>query len=172
MSEITRGAIMMPYELAMSSELSRRQFHSIAQALLTERDQISDELSACKEGPGTCGYWREAARLREEERDQLKAESEESSAVIDQLAKILAGVAVALKGEELPLSRHSYHDLVKCVTVLKLENDLRKAENEALNKDAERYRWLRNGPDDLDLSEAENMEEVDALIDSAMSKEG
>lgn len=40
MSEITRGAIGMPFELAMSSELSRRQFHSIAQALLAERDEM------------------------------------------------------------------------------------------------------------------------------------
>lgn len=70
-----------------------------------------------------------------QQRDQLKAEVEESAAVIDQLAKILAGVAVALKGEELPLSRHGYHDLVEGVSVLKLENDLRKAENEALRKD-------------------------------------
>lgn len=40
MSEITRGAIGMPFEMAMNSELSRRQFHSIAQALLAERDRL------------------------------------------------------------------------------------------------------------------------------------
>ncbi|MDR6580000.1 hypothetical protein [Pseudomonas extremaustralis] len=43
MSEITRGAIGMPFEMAMESELSRRQFHSIAQALLAERDQLKAE---------------------------------------------------------------------------------------------------------------------------------
>ncbi|MBW1249076.1 hypothetical protein I7860_20585 [Pseudomonas tolaasii] len=43
MSEITRGAIGMPFEMAMESELSRRQFHSIAQALLVERDQLKAE---------------------------------------------------------------------------------------------------------------------------------
>lgn len=40
MSEITRGAIGMPFDMAMSSELSRRQFHQIAQALLVERDAL------------------------------------------------------------------------------------------------------------------------------------
>lgn len=43
MSEITRGAIGMPFEMAMENELSRRQFHSIAQALLAERDQLKAE---------------------------------------------------------------------------------------------------------------------------------
>jgi hypothetical protein len=45
-----------------------------------------------------------------------------------------------------------------------------KAEVEGLRKEAERYRFLRNGPDGLDLSSAETMEEVDALIDAAMGK--
>nr|WP_294974926.1 hypothetical protein [uncultured Pseudomonas sp.] len=45
-----------------------------------------------------------------------------------------------------------------------------RAENDALRKDAERYRFLRNGPDGFDLSSADTMEEVDALIDAAMGK--
>lgn len=36
MSEITRGVIGMPLKLAMSSDLSRRQFHACAQSLLVE----------------------------------------------------------------------------------------------------------------------------------------
>lgn len=48
MSEITRGAIGMPFEMAMESELSRRQFHSIAQALLVERDQLKSENEALR----------------------------------------------------------------------------------------------------------------------------
>lgn len=43
-----------------------------------------------------------------------------------------------------------------------------KVENEVLRKDAERYRFLRNGPDGLDLSGADDMEEIDALIDAAI----
>ncbi|HHF0638467.1 MULTISPECIES: hypothetical protein [Pseudomonas] len=45
-------------------------------ALLDEIDGLSDELSACTEHPGGCGYWREAAKRRAEERDRLKAENE------------------------------------------------------------------------------------------------
>lgn len=37
-------------------------------------------------------------------------------------------------------------------------------------KNAERYRFLRDGPDCLDFTDAETMEEVDAMIDAAMSK--
>lgn len=66
----------------------------------------------------------------QQERDTLKAENEESQSVIDSLAKVLAEIAVALKGEELPLHRHGYHDLPELVAVLKLENELRKAESE------------------------------------------
>ena len=50
MSEITRGAIGMPFSMAMESELSRRQFHSIAQALLIERDRLSAENAGLKTG--------------------------------------------------------------------------------------------------------------------------
>ncbi|WP_059399938.1 ead/Ea22-like family protein [Pseudomonas aeruginosa] len=45
-------------------------------ALLDEIDGLSDELSACTEHPGGCGYWREAAKRRTEERDQFKEENE------------------------------------------------------------------------------------------------
>lgn len=50
MSEITRGVIGMPFEMAMQNEFSRRQFHSIAQALLTERDQLRAELAGLRTG--------------------------------------------------------------------------------------------------------------------------
>ncbi|MFU5179151.1 hypothetical protein ACM7XV_21080 [Pseudomonas aeruginosa] len=45
-------------------------------ALLDQIDGLSEELSACTEHPGGCGYWREAAKRRAEERDRLKAENE------------------------------------------------------------------------------------------------
>lgn len=50
MSEITRAAIGMPFEMAMESELSRRQFHSIAQALLAERDRLRAEVAGLRTG--------------------------------------------------------------------------------------------------------------------------
>lgn len=52
---------------------------------------------------------------------------EEDAYVIDRLGKLLADVAIALKGEELPLHLHSYHDLPDVARVLKLELDLYRA---------------------------------------------
>lgn len=56
------------------------------------------------------------------------------------------------------------------------ERDQLKAENEALRKDAERYQFLKNLPDDQYLIErlecATDPENWDAAIDRAMSKEG
>lgn len=44
--------------------------------LIAEVERLNDELSACTEHPGGCGYWREAAKHRAEERDQIQAEIE------------------------------------------------------------------------------------------------
>lgn len=44
--------------------------------VVRERDSLLAELSACKSPPGGCGYWRESARIREQERDTLRAEVE------------------------------------------------------------------------------------------------
>lgn len=60
MSEITRGAIGMPFEMAMESELSRRQFHSIAQALMAERDQLKAENEALRKNAERYQWLREA----------------------------------------------------------------------------------------------------------------
>lgn len=43
MSDITRAVIGMPYDLAMSSELSRRQFHGRAQTLLDDCEALIAE---------------------------------------------------------------------------------------------------------------------------------
>lgn len=39
-----RGVILMPYNMAMRDELSRRQFYSRAQALLADYDRMRDAL--------------------------------------------------------------------------------------------------------------------------------
>lgn len=47
MSDLMDSAVIgMPYEMAMSSEASRRQFYERAQALLAERDGMRQELFA------------------------------------------------------------------------------------------------------------------------------
>lgn len=73
MSEITRGAIGMPFEMAMESELSRRQFHSIAQALLVERDQLKAENERLESEAVYAAAGFDAAR---EEVARFKAENE------------------------------------------------------------------------------------------------
>jgi hypothetical protein len=45
MSEITRGVMGMPYEMVMSSEISRRQFYSIAREVYAESERLSSGLN-------------------------------------------------------------------------------------------------------------------------------
>lgn len=57
---------------------------------------------------------------------RLNAKVEESNGVIDLMARVLAGVSIALKVPDEALHRHSYHDLPELVASLVLENELRK----------------------------------------------
>lgn len=73
-------------------------------------------------------------------------QAEEDAAVIQKLGTILAEVCLVLKGEELALHRHSYHDIVDVAQAIKLELDLYRAQADnappAAAKDAERLDWL------------------------------
>ncbi|MFU5719649.1 hypothetical protein ACM7US_18115 [Pseudomonas aeruginosa] len=75
--------------------------------MLDEIDGLSDELSACTEHPGGCGYWREAAKRRAEERDRLRAQN-------DALRGALHAVQAEVDGNLRPLTR----DLVNMVSGL------------------------------------------------------
>ncbi|EOE7414765.1 ead/Ea22-like family protein [Pseudomonas aeruginosa] len=76
-------------------------------ALLDQIDGLSEELSACTEHPGGCGYWREAAKRRAEERDRLRAQN-------DALRGALQAVQAEVDGNLRPLTR----DLVNMVSGL------------------------------------------------------
>ncbi|MEB0189982.1 hypothetical protein [Pseudomonas sp. CCI1.1] len=80
MSEITRAAIGMPFSMAMESELSRRQFHSIAQALLAERDRLRAEVAGLRTGYEA--YERVNAELRAE-CEKLRAYGEEFASLAE-----------------------------------------------------------------------------------------
>jgi hypothetical protein len=54
---------------------------------------------------------------------------------VDLLARILAKISITLKGPELPLHRHSYHDLAEKVEITKLAADLGQAYIEQLNEE-------------------------------------
>lgn len=69
------GAISGPSVMADAEFLCATDPKTIL-ALLDQIDGLSDELSACTEHPGGCGYWREAAKRRAEERDRLRAQNE------------------------------------------------------------------------------------------------
>lgn len=57
----------------------------------------------------------------------LTDEQAEDAYVIDRLGKLLAGVAIALKGPDLAQHRHSYHDLVEVAEKMVLELELYRA---------------------------------------------
>jgi hypothetical protein len=61
-----------------------------------------------------------------------QTEAEEDAYVIERLSKLLAGVATALRGPELPLHRHSYHDLPERAQTIVLERDLLRLQVEEL----------------------------------------
>lgn len=73
MSEITRGVIGMPFDLAMSSELSRRQFHQIAQALFAESERTACRLEVSED---TLEVIRACLRTAEAEIESLTKRAE------------------------------------------------------------------------------------------------
>jgi hypothetical protein len=71
------------------------------------------------------------------ENQRLSTEEEEASAVVDMMAKLLAGVSIAVRGPEEPLKRHSYHDLPERCAALVAERDRLKFESDAVRTDAQ-----------------------------------
>ncbi len=69
--------------------------------LKVENERLLDELSACTEHPGGCGYWREAAKRRAEERDRLKAENEVLRGALKQFAEMLKSINVPIDLHEI-----------------------------------------------------------------------
>lgn len=69
--------------------------------LKVENERLLDELSACTEHPGGCGYWREAAKRRAEERDRLKAENEVLRGALKQFAEMLKSINVPIDLDEI-----------------------------------------------------------------------
>lgn len=60
-------------------------------------------------------------------RAPVAAQADEDAHVIDRLGKLLAGVAIALKGQEAALQRHSYHDLPELAQKVALELEIYRA---------------------------------------------
>ncbi|NMX92012.1 MULTISPECIES: hypothetical protein [unclassified Pseudomonas] len=154
MSEITRAAIGMPFEMAMENELSRRQFHSIAQALLIERDQLkADNVAALREATDLAmAIWR---RCYAKDSPNFQP-FEKASSVIGQIDNMAAGLMSdleKLRAENAGL-RTGYEAYEQVNAELKAEcarsterELLQLAEIEALRKDAERFSYIERDAD-------------------------
>lgn len=131
MSEVMdHGVIGMPFDMAMHSDMSRRQFYSRAQALLAERDALKkDWQSEClKKG---------FEYVRESDDHYVIADPAEMVGLL----RDLLGVDVRTKdGDDYGIAVSELQEQLDGLisTIYALED-----ETEALRKDAERYRWIR-----------------------------
>lgn len=74
MSEITRTAIQAPIAVAMASEMSRHQFHGLAQALLCDLDRVTAERDALQQHLNAADQ-----RIDDLERDKDRLDAIESN---------------------------------------------------------------------------------------------
>jgi len=64
-----------------------REAESELKQCVIDRASFSDELRACTESPGGCGYWREAAKHRAGERDHALARIAELEAALSDVER-------------------------------------------------------------------------------------
>ena len=97
-----------------------------------------------------CGMLREAGdeilSLRAEV-EALKSADEESCAVVDMLARLLAEIAITLKGQQPDMTKWSYHNLPRLVSEMKGRAEKAEAALAECREDAERYRFIRDAPE-------------------------
>lgn len=82
--------------------------------------------------------WQAATANMQNKLDESKEEEDVSYQALMSVSKLLAQIAITLKGEELPLHLYSYHDLPELVEKMKLA----KSELEA--KIAELQKTIKN----------------------------
>jgi hypothetical protein len=70
----------------------------------------------CRETCNICSDGINAWPCAKKRADECRARREEDEYLVDRLSHLLAEVAVALKGPELPLRRHGYQDLPRLAT--------------------------------------------------------
>lgn len=91
-------------------------------------------------------------------------------ALIAEVERLKAGVNSDM--EEIERIQSEYDKQFRKARDLRIERGKFKADNEALRKDAERYRWLRNkaGSSDWEYIGHQSGETTDYEIDAAMTK--
>jgi len=75
-------------------------------ALAAECERVNAELSACKEGPGTCGYWRDTARAHLAEIERLRKCLEDCSDSLH--GEMLQKFGGQLPDDMHPVTRREY----------------------------------------------------------------
>lgn len=138
----------MPFEMAMQSELSRRQFHSIAQALLSECDKLKADIADPEFPP------KHARRLIAQLRQELSA----LWPMYDSLKAELAGLRTGFDAQNEVIAR------------------LRKDVDRYQWLKSRPVRCPTSGPDlaiwDDCCGESLRGDDADAAIDAAMAKGG
>lgn len=135
----------------------------------SRKDYPSDEMCNVR--------WAAAIAALRAEVEALKSADEESCAVVDKLARLLAEIAVTLKGPEPDMTRWSYHDLPQLVSEMKGRSEKAESALAGRREDAERYRWLRSptAPGYLhfpggEMEDGLALSALDAAIDAARAK--
>lgn len=72
MSKVTKSVICMPFDMAMHSELSRQQFYSVAQSLLTENEELRNAAAELRKW-ATCDHFHHDKRDYHERDEPCKA---------------------------------------------------------------------------------------------------
>jgi len=211
----------MPLHLAMSSELSRMQFHACAQGLLAEVERLQRFETAYKEFSDKTDWVQETAHWSElgmHRADVLRKRCDDltshNQAQADEIVRLRAietfedAVACVFDNlkysaantdekawderledlaedviEYAPRYKKQWKDIIK----LSREKDSLEAENDALRKDAGRYRWLQTQVENCEwmagtstitdkfgsVSEerVSGAEDLDQTIDAAMAQE-
>lgn len=142
MSEIARGVMGMPFEMAMGSDLSRRQFYSIAREVYAENKRLLESLQSMIDQttplvaiPGD-PMWSRRVKI-----DELKTENELLTKAIGlQVVRRFAGDDDQKNIDELVAAGIQVDkELIAQIN----------AENESLRKDAELYRQIERAASDL-----------------------
>lgn len=94
--------------------------------------------------------------------EALKQEADEDNDLIDRLSKLLAETSIALKGPELPLHRHSYHDVPKVAAEIALAC---RIGDELLRQEREKVAAAEQRADRLRAELSTLTVEQDALFD-------
>jgi hypothetical protein len=112
----------MPFDMAMGSELSRRQFHAIAQGLLAENESLRRQLVEREQlyQNAMAGRIRVTDTLEQvaTQRDQLFGETEQLKAEVEALRKLAVELRGAAKCYNLHHCKAEQHGISEPCKVL------------------------------------------------------